>query len=202
MLYSQLSEIRKCPWPVHGYQVQHPSSVLPPIVTPEAEGLESLTPGDCMDHTVSGIAEHMSDNILTLSSSKTPLRILSSMSRVACSNAVSTFIPLFALASTNRRPSSCAHNSASSVLTSRDRLPDPCASSAQRSTLFPTRMHVRCGSACPRTSANHDRAFTKADKGGVSGRRGCASAREGAHSDAASRRTRASSLPRHGNTTA
>ena len=50
----QPSQIRKCPQSVHGYQVQHrpPPSVLPSIATFEAEGLESLTPGDCMDRAV------------------------------------------------------------------------------------------------------------------------------------------------------
>lgn len=62
---------------------------------------------------------------LTLSSSKTPLRILSRISLVAVSNATSTFVPDFALASTNSRPSSLAHNSASSVGTWRGRGPDP-----------------------------------------------------------------------------
>lgn len=50
----QPSQIRKCPQSVHGYQVQHrpPPSVLPSTATLEAEGLESLTPGDCMDRAV------------------------------------------------------------------------------------------------------------------------------------------------------
>lgn len=120
--------------------------------------------GPCGETRPCGVEQRMFNAGLTLSSSKTPLRILSRMSRVACSNAVSTFTPLFALASTNNSPSSFAHSSASSVVTSRDRLPGPCASSAQRSILFPTSIHVRCGSACSRTSANHERALTKADK--------------------------------------
>ena len=33
--------------------------------------------------------------------------------------------------------------------------------SSHRSTLLPTRIQVRCGSACSRTSANHVRAFMK-----------------------------------------
>ena len=84
---------------------------------------------------------------LTRSSSKTPLRIFTRMSLVACSNASSTCSPERALVSTNNKLSSFAHNSASSVVTSRFRLAGP-ASSEHRSVLFPTRMHVRCGSAC------------------------------------------------------
>lgn len=116
---------------------------------------------------------------LTLSSSNTPRLILSKISRVALSNAASTFSPERALASTKRRPSSFAHRSASSAETSRVRLPGPVAaaavdaslppSSAQRSILLPTNIHVRCGSACSRTSASHDRACSKPVTGGYNG---------------------------------
>ena len=85
---------------------------------------------------------------------------------MARSNASSTFSPDLALASTKSRPSSFAQSSASSVDTSRLRFGAADAvvedvSSAHRSTLFPTRMQVRCGSACSRTSCNHERALTK-----------------------------------------
>ena len=89
----------------------------------------------------------------TLSSSNTPRRILTRMSRVASSNAASTLSPLLALASTKSNPSSCAHRSPSSVGT--------CRISLDRSLLLPTRMHVRCGSACVRTSASQVRACSK-----------------------------------------
>lgn len=116
---------------------------------------------------------------LTRSSSNSPLLTFSKISRVARSNAISTLWPDLALVSTNKSPSSWAHISASSVETSRFRLPgcdDPSrvpgtddaslsgstgSSSEHRSTLLPTRIHVRCGSACSRTSCNHERAFTK-----------------------------------------
>lgn len=97
---------------------------------------------------------------LTRSSSKTPLRIFTRMSLAACSKASSTFSPERALVSTNNKPSSFAHISASSDCTSRFRLAGP-ASSEHRSVLLPTKMHVRCGSACWRTSLSHVRAFEK-----------------------------------------
>ena len=89
----------------------------------------------------------------TLSSSNTPRRILTRISRAAASNAASTLAPLLALASAKSNPSSCAHRSPSSVGT--------CRRSRGRSLLLPTRMHVRCGSACVRTSASHVRACSK-----------------------------------------
>ena len=118
------------------------------------DGFEVFTPGDC-DRTKSALrylgclpySQPRRLSQLTRSSSNTPSRILRRMSLVACSNANSTFSPERALASTNNKPSSFAHNSASSVVTSRLRLAEP-ASSEHRSILLPTRMHVRCGSAC------------------------------------------------------
>ncbi len=102
---------------------------------------------------------------LTRSSSKTPFRILSRISLVAVSKAISTLAPDFALVSTNKRPSSFAHISASSVGTCRTRWPGPgCApsgTSVHKSTLFPTRIQVRWGSACSLTSFSHERAFAK-----------------------------------------
>lgn len=89
----------------------------------------------------------------TLSSSNTPRRILTRMSRAAASNAASTLAPLLALASAKSNPSSCAHRSPSSVGT--------CRLSLERSLLLPTRIHVRCGSACVRTSASQVRACSK-----------------------------------------
>ena len=89
----------------------------------------------------------------TLSSSNTPRRILVRMSRAAVSNAASTLSPLLALASTKSSPSSCAHRSPSSV--------DTCLRSRGRSLLLPTRMHVKCGSACVRTSVSQVRACSK-----------------------------------------
>ena len=159
------SEIHTNHTDVPGYQVQHrPLSSAPSTVMFVAEGLDSLTPGD---FSKIGSGQTMNASrvpavVLTLSSSNTPLRILSRMSLVACSNAASTFSPLFALASTNRRPSSFAQSSASSVLTSRGFFADPCASSAHKTILFPTRIQVRCGSACSRTSASQERALTNA----------------------------------------
>jgi hypothetical protein len=71
-----------------------------------------------------------------------------------------------ALASTNRSPSSFAQREASSVGTSRCR--SGCVEEASgdgdgetRSTLLPTSIQVRCGSACSRTSASHERTFMK-----------------------------------------
>lgn len=115
--------------------------VLPsPVPAFPSEEFESFTPGDLL-------------------SSNTPRLILSRISRAASSNAQSTFRPDLALASTNSKPSSFAHHSASAVGTSlRLWLAAP---SSHRSTLLPTRIHVRCGSACARTSASHDRASRK-----------------------------------------
>jgi hypothetical protein len=101
----------------------------------------------------------------TLSSSNTPLRILSKMSLQACSKALSTLCPDFADASTKSRPSSFAHASASSAVTSRFFKDGPFSSdSSHKSTLLPTRMQVRCGSACSRTSASQDRQLWKPDE--------------------------------------
>lgn len=98
---------------------------------------------------------------LTRSSSKTPCLILWRISRDAVSNAVSTLLPDFALASKNSNPSFLAHSFASSVETSLRRLDASSPSSSHRSILFPTSMQVKWGSACSRTSASHDCVLVK-----------------------------------------
>jgi len=101
-----------------------------------------------------------------LPSSKTPLWIFETTSLAASRKASTTLSPDLALASMNKSPSSFAHNSAVSRSTSlclrRDDVEvETPASGSQRSTLLPTRMQVRFGSAYCRTSANHVRAFAK-----------------------------------------
>lgn len=104
----------------------------------------------------------------TRSSSNTPRWILSKISLDASSNARSTLCPDFALASTNKRPSCRAHRVASSIVTWRclggvegTNGEEGPSGGSQRSTLLPTRIQVRCGSACSRTSASQARAFIK-----------------------------------------
>jgi len=111
----------------------------------------------------------------TLESSKTLFFILVKMSFAASTKASSTLCPDLALASTKRRPSWRANSAPSSVVTWRGfngarvksqiqwptRIENPQSSESQRSILLPTRMHVRWGSACSRTSASHDFVFTK-----------------------------------------
>ena len=80
---------------------------------------------------------------LTLPSSKTPLFTLSNISFDACKNASSTLCPDFALASTNKSPSSLAHISPSSVDISLGLPLGP--SSSHKSILFATNIQVRLG---------------------------------------------------------
>lgn len=115
--------------------------------------------------------------MLTRLSSKTPCLIFTSISFAESSKAFSTFKPDFALDSTNKRPSDLANSSASSAETSLARRKPETVGSAspsgedcdcsggddslQRSTLFPTSMHVTWGSAFSRTSASQERIFMK-----------------------------------------
>jgi len=90
--------------------------------------------------------------------SNVPDLIFCRISLQTSSNALSTFSPDFALASRNRRPSSFAHCSASSVATSRFLEEPP---SGHRSTLFATNIQLKWGSAYSLTSASQLRVLTK-----------------------------------------